>query len=69
MPLIELPWEEYDKVFDELLEFGPVTHLPGSLRVVKKAHLQFLKERGIRYKLKEWKDVAAKRKRVEAKQR
>lgn len=66
MPLIELPWEEEEKVFDEIMEFGPVTHLPGRLAVVNKAHLRFLDERGIRYKLKEWKDVTPQLKRAEA---
>jgi hypothetical protein len=68
MPLIELPWEEEEKVFDEIMEFGPVTYLPGRLAVVTKAHIRFLDERGIRYKLKDWKEAAAQRKRWEAQQ-
>ena len=66
MPVIELPWEEEEKVFDEIMEFGPVTYLPGRLAVVNKAHLQFLDEHGIRYRLKDWKEAAAQQKRAEA---
>ncbi len=69
MPLIELTWEEEEKVFDEIMEFGPVTYLPENLAVVNKAHLRFLVERGIRYKLKDWKEVAAQRKRAEERQK
>lgn len=68
MPLIELPEREYLKVIDEILEFGPITLLPDDLVAVKKAHIRFLDERGIKYKLKDWKVVSAQRKRAEAKQ-
>ena len=67
MPIIELSEDDYDKVIDDILEFGPITHLPDDLVVVNKAHLRFLDEQGIRYKLKDWKEVAAQRKRAEAK--
>lgn len=66
MHVIELPEDEYDKVFDEILDFGPITHLPGNLTVVNRFHLQFLDEQGIRYKPKDWKEVAAQQKRAEA---
>ena len=69
MPVIELPWEEEEKVFDEILDFGAIGRLPGNLMVVNKAHLQFLDQQGIRYTLKDWKEVAAQRKRWEAKRR
>ena len=66
MQVIELPEDEYLKVFDEIVEFGPITHLPGNLTIVNRFHLQFLDEQGIRYKRKDWKDVAKQRKRWEA---
>jgi hypothetical protein len=65
MPLIELPWNEEEKVFDEIMEFGPVTDLADNLAVVSKAHLRFFDERGIRYKLKDWREFAARQKRAE----
>jgi hypothetical protein len=66
MQVIELSEDEYSKVFDEILDFGPITHLPGNLTVVNRLHLRFLNEQGVRYKRKDWKDVAKERKRWEA---
>ena len=66
MPAIKIPWEEHEKVFDELLEYGPVTHLPGDFVVVGRAHLKFLDERDIRYIVHDWKEAAAAQKRAEA---
>lgn len=61
MAVIEIPWEEHKKVFDELVEYGPVTYLPGNLLTVRQAHLRFLDERGIPYTVHDWKEVAARR--------
>lgn len=60
MPVIELPWEEHNKVFWEIIEHGPMTRLPGNLFIVRPAHLQFLDQRGIHYTLKDWKEAVAR---------
>lgn len=60
MPLIELTWEEYKKVFWDIVEVGPITQLPERHFIVRPAHLQFLDEKGVHYTVKDWKTTMAR---------
>ena len=54
MPIIHITREEELKVFDELVETGPVTVLyPGDILIVQKAHLKVLDDVGVQYTKKD----------------
>jgi len=50
VPIIQLKLEDELKVFDELVEAGPVTVLyPGDIFIVQEAHLKVLDDAGAQY--------------------
>ncbi len=54
MPIIQITPEEELKVFDELIEAGPVTVLyPGDILIVQKTHLKVLDDAGVQYAKKD----------------